>query len=44
MISDENVLIGLGMQVGCTKEEIEQLMKDDKFTKEVRDDEEKSDA
>ena len=40
LISDENVLIGIGMQVGCTKEEIEQLMIGDKFTKEVRDDEE----
>ena len=40
LISDENVLIGIGMQVGCKKEEIEQFLIGDKFTKEVRDDEE----
>ena len=42
LISDENVLIGLGMQVGCSKEELEQLMTGDKFTKEVREDEDKA--
>lgn len=42
LISDESVLIGLGMQVGCTKEELEKLMNGDEFTKEAREDEEKA--
>ena len=42
LISDENVLIGLGIQVGCTKEELEKLIAGDEFTKEVREDEEKA--
>jgi len=40
LISDENVLIDLGMKVGCTKEELEKLMNSDQCSKEVRKDEE----
>ena len=40
LISDENVLIDLGMKVGCTKEELEKLMNSDQHSKEVREDEE----
>ena len=40
LISDENVLIELGMKVGCTKEELEKLMNSDQYSKEVREDEE----
>ena len=40
LISDEKVLIDLGMQVGCTKEEIEKLFAGDEFSREVRKDEE----
>ena len=40
LISDENMLIDLGMKVGCTKEELEKLMNGDEYTKEVRKDEE----
>ena len=40
LISDENVLIDLGMKVGCTKEELEKLMNSDQYSKEVREDEE----
>ena len=40
LISDENVLIDLGMKVGCTKEELEKFFASDEFTKEVRKDEE----
>ena len=39
LISDENVLIDLGTQVGCTKEELEKFLASDQFTKEVRLDE-----
>ena len=44
LISDEKVLIELGMQVGCSKEELEKLMSNDDFSEEVRDDEEDGDA
>ena len=40
LISDENVLIDLGMKVGCTKEELEKLMNSDQYSKEIREDEE----
>ena len=40
LISDEKVLIDLGTQVGCTKEELEKFLASDEFTKEVRKDEE----
>ena len=40
VISDEKVLIDLGMKAGCTKEEIEKLLSSDICTKEVRKDEE----
>ena len=40
LISDEKVLIDLGMKVGCTKEELEKLMNSDQYSKEVREDEE----
>ena len=40
LISDENVLIDLGMKVGCTKEELEKMMNSDQCSKEVREDEE----
>ena len=40
LISDEKVLIELGMQVGCSQEEIEKLLVGDDFSKEVRKDEE----
>ena len=40
LISDENMLIDLGMKVGCTKEELEKLMNGDDFSKEIRKDEE----
>ena len=40
LISDEKVLIDLGTQVGCTKEELEKLLDSDQFSKEVRQDEE----
>ena len=40
LISDEKVLIDLGMQVGCSKEEIGKLFEGDDFSKEVRKDEE----
>ena len=39
LISDEQVLIGLGKEVGCTKEELEKLFAGDDFAKEVRQDE-----
>ena len=39
LISDDNVLIELGMKVGLTKEEIEKLLNSDDFSKEVREDE-----
>ena len=41
LISDEKILIELGMKVGVSKEEIEKLLSSDDFTKEVREDEEK---
>ena len=41
LISDDQVLIKLGMEIGLTKEEIEKLLNSDDFSKEVRDDEEK---
>ena len=41
LISDDEVLIKLGMENGLTKDEIEKLFKSDNFTKEVRDDEQK---
>ena len=40
LISDEKVLIDLGIQVGCSKEELEKFLASDEFTKEVRNDEE----
>ena len=40
LISDDKVLIELGMKVGLTKEEIEKLLNSDDFSKEVREDEE----
>ena len=40
LLSDENVLIELGVKAGCTKEEIEKLLAGDEWTKEVRKDEE----
>ena len=41
LISDDQVLIKLGMEIGLTKEEIEKLLNSDDFTKEVREDEQK---
>jgi predicted DsbA family dithiol-disulfide isomerase len=41
LISDEKVLIELGMKAECTKEEIEKLLSSNICTKEVREDEEK---
>ena len=41
LISDDQVLIKLGMENGLTKEEIEKLLNGDDFSKEVREDEEK---
>ena len=41
LISDNQVLIKLGMEIGLTKEEIEKLLNSDDFTKEVREDEQK---
>ena len=40
LISDEKVLIDLGIQVGCSKEELEKFLSSEQFTKEVRIDEE----
>ena len=40
LISDESLLIELGMKAGCNKEELEKLFNSDEFTKEVRKDEE----
>ena len=40
LISDEKVLIDLGTQVGCTKEELEKFLATDQFSKEIRQDEE----
>ena len=40
LISDEKVLIDLGIQVGCSKEELEKFLASDQFSKEVRQDEE----
>lgn len=40
LISDEKVLIDLGIKIGCSKEEIEKLLAGDDFSKEVRKDEE----
>lgn len=42
LISDEKALIDLGMEVGCTKKELEKLIEGDEYTKEVRDDEERA--
>ena len=39
-LSDLNVLINIGLQVNCTKEEIEELFNGNDFIKEVRKDEE----
>ena len=39
-LADRDVLINIGTQVGCTKEEIEKLLDNDDFGKEVRKDEE----
>jgi len=39
LISDEKVLVELGMKVGCSKEELEKLLSGDDFSNEVRDDE-----
>ena len=41
LISDDQILIELGMKVGLSKEEIEKLLNSDDFSKEVREDEEK---
>ena len=41
LISDDQVLIELGMKVGLSKEEIEKLLNGDEFSKSVREDEEK---
>ena len=41
LISDDQILIELGMKVGLSKEEIEKLLNGDEFSKEVREDEEK---
>ena len=41
LISDDQILIELGMQVGLSKEEIEKLLNSQDFSKEVREDEEK---
>ena len=41
LISDDQILIELGMKVGLLKEEIEKLLNSDEFSKEVREDEEK---
>ena len=41
LISDDQILIELGMKVGLSKEEIEKLLNSDEFSKEVREDEEK---
>jgi len=41
LISDEHVLIELGMKIGMTKEEIEKILNSEEFSKEVREDEEK---
>ena len=40
LLSDEKVLIELGMKAGCSKEEIEKLLAGDECSKEVRKDEE----
>lgn len=40
LLSDEKVLIELGLKAGCTKEEIEKLLAGDECSKEVRKDEE----
>ena len=40
LISDEKILIELGMKAGCSKEEIEKLLAGDDFSKEVRKNEE----
>ena len=42
LISDENVLINLGIEVGCTKEELHNFFKSDELSKEVRQDEEEA--
>ena len=39
LISDEKVLVELGMKVGCSKDELEKLLSGDDFSNEVRDDE-----
>ena len=41
LLSDDQVLIKLGMENGLTKEEIENLLNNDDFSDEVREDEEK---
>ena len=41
LISDDQVLIKLGMEIGLTKEELEKLLNSNDFSKEVREDEEK---
>jgi len=40
LISDDQVLIKLGMEIGLTKEEIEKLLNSNDFSEEVREDEE----
>ena len=40
LISDENVLIDLGMKIDCTKEELEKFLYSDELSQEVRQDEE----
>ena len=40
LISDEKVLIDLGIQAGCNREELEKFFSSDQFTKEVLEDEE----
>ena len=41
LLSDDKILIELGMKVNCSKEEIEKLLSSDICTKEVREEEEK---
>ena len=40
LISDENFLINLGMEIGCKKEELEKFLDSDELSLEVRQDEE----
>ena len=42
LISDEKVLINLGIKVGCTREELERFFNSDELSNEVRQDEEEA--